>query len=292
VNTVFFAFVAAAGVFMFVEALGPRRVRVRLTETDQRPFAQRIVDTLFTPVSQRIMTIGGRVDLEENKKALALRLAQAGYPSPFTSPEAVLGYRLFTAVLFAVFAGVFCLLSGMVSVALPLMGGLALFGWTLPNKIIADALKERGEQLTLDAASTLDRLAIYVSAGNALPAAVRSLSERPGGAWVAVFRQVAADYAVNGDFPAALARVVENSGRLPDISRVCERLRAAYDMGGGGIAQAMRRMAGDARIRIRLVITERGYKNAVLMVVPAFFAIIATVIILIAPGASRMMFVM
>jgi len=292
VNTVFFAFVAAAGVFMLVEALGPRRVRVRLTEADQRPFAQRMVATLFTPVSQRIMTIGGRVDLEENKKALALRLAQAGYPSPFTSPEAVLGYRLFTAVLFAVFAGVFCLMSGMISVALPLMGGLAFFGWMLPDKIIADALKERGEQLTLDAASTLDRLAIYVSAGNALPAAVRSLSERPGGAWVAVFREVAADYAVNGDFPAALARVVENSGRLPDISRVCERLRAAYDMGGGGIAQAMRRMAGDARIRIRLVITERGYKNAVLMVIPAFFAIIATVIILIAPGASRMMFVM
>ena len=106
---------------------------------------------------------------------------------------------------------------------------------------------------------------------------------------MAVFRQIAADYAVNGDFDAALSNVNEKNGRLPAIVRVTERLRAAYEMGGGGVAQALRRMAADARVRIKLVITERGYKNAVMMVVPAFFAIIATIIILIAPGAVRML---
>jgi hypothetical protein len=47
-------------------------------------------------------------------------------------------------------------------------------------------------------------------------------------------------------------------------------------------------MANDARINLRLLITERGYKNAVLMVIPAFFAIIAIVLILIGPSAVRM----
>lgn len=287
-STLLFAFLAGVGVFLLVEALGPRPARVRLTDADRRPFVQRVVDTFFLPATWRLMSIGGRVDLDEQRKTLQIRLARAGYPSPFTTPEAVLGYRLLTAIMFAAFAGGFALMSGWGQVALPLMLGMAFFGWTLPDRIVANAEAKRVEQLTLDAASTLDRLAIFVSAGNALPAAVRSLSERRGGAWVAVFRQVAADYAVNGDFPAALSKVVEQNGRLAAITRVNERLRAAYEMGGGGVAEALRRMAVDARVRIKLVITERGYKNAVLMVIPAFFAIIATIIILIAPGAVRM----
>ena len=114
------------------------------------------------------------------------------------------------------------------------------------------------------------------------------MAEKPGGAWVAEFRKVAAHYAVTGDFTQALETVVEESGRLPDVTRVCERLRAAYEMGGGGVAQSLRRMAQDARASIRHLITERGYRNAVMMVVPAFLAIIAITIVLIAPGVVRM----
>ncbi len=281
------AILAALGVFLVVEALGPRRVRVRLTEADQRPLTQRMIDALFAPAAERVMT-AGRVNLEQHRAHLARRLARAGYPPPFTSPDAVLGYRLFTAVLFAALGGIFCLVARMGSIALPVMLGLGALGWKMPDKVIANAERERCEQLTLDAASTLDRLAIYVAAGNALPSAVRSLAEKPGGAWVAEFRKVAAHYAVTGDFTQALETVVEESGRLPDVTRVCERLRAAYEMGGGGVAQSLRRMAQDARASIRHLITERGYRNAVMMVVPAFLAIIAITIVLIAPGVVRM----
>jgi Flp pilus assembly protein TadB len=285
------ALAAAFGVFLTVEALGPRRMRVRLIEEDRRPFAQRVVDTFFAPAAARVMSVG-RVDVAEQRDSLERRLARAGHPEPFTTPEAVMGYRLFTGVLFAVFGGVFVLIVGLGTLALPLMLGLFAFGWAVPDRTIANTEKERSEQLTLDAASSLDRLAIYVAAGNALHAAVRTLAEKPGGAWVAEFRKVASDYAVEGDFPSALNGVVAASGRLPDIARVAERLRAAYEMGGGGIATSLRRMAEDARTNIRLLITERGYKNAVMMVIPAFFAIVAIAIVLIAPGAVQMMSVL
>lgn len=283
-----FALVAAVGIFLVVEAVGTRPVRVRLTEMDKRPFGQRIVDTLFAPAAERVVTATSRMDLKTHKIGLARRLARAGYPPPFVSPEAVLGYRLFTAIIFAVMGAVFALLTGLGVVAVPLALCLAAFGWVLPDRTIANAKRERREQLMLDAASTLDRLAIYVAAGNALPSAVRSLAEKPGGAWVAEFRQMAAAYAVGGEFDVALEEVIEKSGRLPDIARVCEHLRAAYEMGGGGLAESLRKMAHDARIRIRLLITERGHKNAVLMVIPAFFSILALMIVLIAPGVVRM----
>lgn len=284
---ILFALMASIGVFMLVDALGPRRVRVRLIEADTRPLLQRLIDSLFAPAAERMMTIG-RGNLGARKIDLAKRLARAGQPSGFTLPEQVLGASLFNAVMFAVLIGTFGLLIGLAEAAPLLMLVAGLIGWGMPARAIARAEQERKEQLMLDAASTMDRLAIYVAAGHALPAAIRSLAERPGGAWVAEYRRVASAYAVGGDLQAAFDETAEKAGWLPDIARVFERLKAAYDMGGGGTARALRQMASDARIAARMLIAERGYKNAVLMVLPAFFAIIAIVIILIAPGAVRM----
>ncbi len=285
--TIPFALIAALGVFLLVDALRPRRVRIKLTEADRRPAMQRLIESLFAPAAARVMTIG-RGNLDEHQADLTRRLARADYPKGFATPEQVLGARMFNATLFAVMVGAFALLIGLGGAALPLMLGAGLLGWNAPGRTIAQAEQERKEQLMLDAASSMDRLAIFVAAGSALPAAIRSLAERSGGAWVAEFRKVASAYAVGGDLQAALDETAEKAGRLPDITRVFERLKAAYEMGGGGMGKALRQMAADARIAARLLITERGYKNAVMMVIPAFFAIIAIVIILIVPGAVRM----
>jgi pilus assembly protein TadC len=284
-----FAFIAGIGVFMLVEAIGPRPVRVRLTQPDRRTLMQRAVDTFFAPITKLVMT-AGRADLEHETRQLETSLARAAYPAPFSTVQAVFGYRLFTAILFAAFTGLFGLAVELGQATIPAMIAFAVFGWVVPTRVISSAERDRVEQLTLDAASTLDRLAMYVAAGNALPAAVRSVAERPGGAWVQELRRISAAYAVGGDFPAALEEAAERSGRLPAITRVCERLRAAYEMGGGGVTEALRRMAQDARTRIRLLITERGYRNAVMMVVPVFFAIVAAVIVLVGPGAARIVF--
>ena len=210
-----------------------------------------------------------------------------------------MSYRLFTAILFAVFGGIFGLLVSLGAATLPLMLALAVFGWAMPDRTIANAERDRKEQLMLDAASTMDRLAIHVASGSALPMAIRSVAERPGGAWVGECRKFAAVYAAGagrgeqesmaaGDFAGSAQYVIEKSGRLPEIVRVLERLKAAHEMGGGGTSKALRQMAADARLSAKLVIAERGYKNAVLMVIPAFFAIIAIMIILVAPGAVKM----
>ncbi len=287
-----FAFMAGVGVFAVVTAVGPRPVRVRLLDEDRRPFLDRLMDAIFVPTARRVMTATGRTDMDASLRGMERKLAQAGHPHPFVDAESVFSRRLFTAIIFAVFGGVFALLVGMGTNSLFLTIGLAVFGWSLPDRIITGARKERVEQLTLDAASTLDRLAIFVAAGYALPVAIRMLAERPGGAWVGEFRKVASQYAVSANFAGSLDHVVTESGRLPEITRVAERLRAAHGMGGGGVSEALRRMAADARIRIGNVITERGYQNAVLMVIPAFLAIVAATIIIIGPGAVRMVGVM
>jgi hypothetical protein len=59
-------------------------------------------------------------------------------------------------------------------------------------------------------------------------------------------------------------------------------------MGGGKTSQSLRQMAQEARTTMKLLIAERGYRNAVLMVIPALFALIAISMILLGPGAVRM----
>ncbi len=290
---ILYGLLAAFGMFLAVDAFFPRPVKVRLTGPDDRALLPRLMDTFFTPAGKRVARIGRR-DWEEQRSDLEERLARAGYPPPFLTPESVMGYRIFTAGLFAGMIGIFALIlsfvmpGGLGGLELPFVIGAGLMGWFMPNQSIQNAENLRKEQLTLDAASTLDRLAIYISAGYALPMALRELSERPGGAWIGEFKQIAADYSVTQDFKGALQAAGRRCGQLQEITRVTERLDAAYDMGGGGLAQTLRRMAGDARVRIKLLLTERGYKNAVMMVIPAFFAIVAIALLLIAPGAMQL----
>ncbi len=137
------ALLAAVGVFIFVDGLFPRRMRVRLTAPDTRPLGQRLMDMLFVPAAERVAALG-RAGLEQQKADLAVRLAQAGYPPPFVSPEAVLGYQLFTAILFAAFGGIFALVVGLGTVALPMMLGLGAFGWVVPDRSIAGAASGSG----------------------------------------------------------------------------------------------------------------------------------------------------
>jgi tight adherence protein C len=290
---ILYGLVAAFGMFLAVDAFFPRPVKVRLTGPDDRALLPRLMDTFFTPAGKRVARIGRR-DWEEQRSDLEERLARAGYPPPFLTAESVMGYRIFTAGLFAGMIGIFALIlsfvmpGGLGGLELPFVIGAGLMGWFMPNQSIQNAESQRKKQLTLDAASTLDRLAIYISAGYALPMALRELSERPGGAWIGEFKQIAADYSVTQDFKGALQAAGRRCGQLQEITRVTERLEAAYDMGGGGLAQTLRRMAGDARVRIKLLLTERGYKNAVMMVIPAFFAIVAIALLLIAPGAMQL----
>jgi tight adherence protein B len=284
--------VAAGAVWLILSAFQKARPRVRLTDPDERPLLDRLMETLFVPAGRRVAALSRR-NWDAQRNDLETRIAQAGYPPPFTSAENVLGYRIFTAAIFAGLVGLFGLLlslfsPGLGAIALPLTAAAGLMGLFMPDQVINNAIRERQEQLTLDAASTMDRLAIYVAAGYALPVALRELATRPGGAWIAEIRGIASDYAVTGDFPGALEAAAQRNGRMPEIVGFTERLRSAYEMGGGGITDTLRRMSQDARVRIRLLLTERGYKNAVLMVIPAFFAIIAIALILIAPGGVQM----
>ena len=288
------AIIGASGAWLLVDGLWPRPIRVTLGAPDERPTSQRLLETFFASAAERVMVIGGRVNLAQHKADLAQRLAQANYPQNLTTPEAVLSNRLLIASVLALFGAVFGLLLDLGPATVVMALGLGLLGWWLPDRVINSAIRERVEQLQLDAASVMDRLAVHTAAGTALPMAILTIADRPGGEWVAVFRQIASIYAAGsrtvrgGDFAGACDYAIKKNGRLPEIMRILERLKAASEMGGGTSA-ALRQMAQDARTNARVVVAERGNRNTTLMVIPAFFAILATLVVLIGPGFATIL---
>ncbi len=75
--TAILALIAGAGMFLFVDALFPRRVRIRLSAPDERPLGQRLMDAFFLPAAERVAGLG-RAGLAHQKAALAVRRKRAG----------------------------------------------------------------------------------------------------------------------------------------------------------------------------------------------------------------------
>ena len=52
-----FALLAGLGMFLFVDALRPRRTRVQLNAPDERPLMQRLLAALFAPAAERVLQV-------------------------------------------------------------------------------------------------------------------------------------------------------------------------------------------------------------------------------------------
>ena len=127
-----FALLAGLGMFLFVDALRPRRTRVQLNAPDERPLMQRLLAALFAPAAERVLQVR-RADLTVLRADLAVRLKRANYPSPYQSVDVVLGYRLFLATLLAAMGAVAGLLLGLGPGTVVVMIGMALVGWLTPD---------------------------------------------------------------------------------------------------------------------------------------------------------------
>ena len=278
-----------AGVYLVLSAFQVQRVDLRsrlgYVQEERPPLAER----LFGYLAQQWGRRGDRAGLEHR-----LRLAGFwGDPSrPYPSVEAFRAQQLMAAALTALIGWGGGLLIAFVAekpaaMALPFGLLLAPLGLLMPQAEVEKAIRNRDDGLVVDQATALERLANFVAAGQPLPQAILVFSERPGGAFVVFLRQVAAEYVQSGDLAGAVERVMEANGNpgvlvpFATLARISQRL-------GGGISEDLRRLAGEMREETKRRITERGYRNTILMVVPAGLAILASMLVLAAPGFARM----
>jgi len=173
------------------------------------------------------------------------------------------------------------------AMALPFGLLLAPLGLLMPQAEVEKAIRNRDDGLVVDQATALERLANFVVAGQPLPQAILVFSERPGGAFVAWLRQVAAEYSRRGDLSEAVEQAMEANGSPGVLVSFATLVRRHVRMGGGA-SEGLRRMAREMREETKRRIIKRGYRNTILMVVPAGLAILASMLVLAAPGVARL----
>ena len=287
---VWFGFLGSMGTFLILNA-GRRRVphtlnlRVGLEQVQAR---RPLVDRLFGAWADDLLRRRNAHDVET-------RLKQAGFwqrlGAPYPDARTFYAYKVASATLLTVVGLVAGALLASIGGFAP-TAGLAiacvtgLLGFFMPDMDLKSKVARRDDRMLADMASALDRLANFLAAGYPLPYAVQQLAERPGGVFVAELRDVAARYNVSGDLAVGIEALLESNGNLPPLIPFATLLRTAARL-GGGVSEALRALAEELRAELTQRITARGYRNTVLMIVPAFFAILATLLVLAAPGALR-----
>lgn len=289
-SALWFAFLGGVGTFLIVSA-GQRRAPRRVTLSgglEQVQARRPLVDRLFGAWAEGLLGRRNAADVETRlKQAGFWQRAGALYPDTRT----FYAYQIASAALLAVVGLGFGVLLASIGgfdpgLGLPVALGTGVLGFFLPAMDLKNRVARRDDQMIADMASALDRLANFLAAGYPLPLAIHRLAERPGGVFVAELRDVAAQYSVSGDLAAGIDTLLESNGNLPPLIPFASLVRTAARL-GGGVGEPLRDLAAELRAELTQRITARGYRNTVLMIVPAFFAILATLLVLAAPGALR-----
>ncbi len=282
--------IALGGVYLVLSSFQVRRVDLRSRlgyDTGERP---PLAERLFGYLAQQWSKRGDYGGLEH-------RLRLAGFwgdpTGPYPSVAAFRARQLMAAALAAIVGwGGGLLIAAAAqkpaSLALPLGLLTAPLGLLMPQAELNKAIRNRDDALVADMATALERLANFVAAGQPLGQAVLLFSERPGGAFVAWLRTVAADFSRHGDLAVAVEQMMEANGS-PGVLVPFATLVRSHIRLGGGVSEDLRRLAGEMREELKRRITERGYRNTILMVIPAGLAILASLLVMAAPGFVRMM---
>jgi pilus assembly protein TadC len=280
--------IATAGQRRVPRSGGSRRALSMRLGLEQVQARRPMVDRLFGALAEDLMRRRNEADVETRiRQAGFWQRAGALYPDTRT----FYAYKLAGATLLAVVGlgfGIVLAHIGDLSPAVSLGVGLGTgaLGLFLPDLDLKSKVARRDDQMIADMASALDRLANFLAAGYPLPYAIHQLAERPGGVFVAELRHVAAQYDVSGDLVSGIEALLEDNGHLPPLIPFASLVRSATRL-GGGVGASLRALAEELRTELIQRITARGYRNTVLMIVPAFFAIVATLLVLAAPGAMR-----
>jgi pilus assembly protein TadC len=284
------AFLGGLGTLLIVTAgrrRAPRTLSVRLG-LEQVEARRPLVDRLFGRLAADLAQRRNRADIET-------LLRQAGFwhrmGAPYPDTRTFFATKLAAATGLAVVGLGFGVLLAVIGDLDPAVGlgvavGTGALGFFLPDMDLKGKVARRDDQMIADMASALDRLANFLAAGFPLPYAIHQLAQRPGGVFVAELRTVAAQYNVSGDLAAGVEALLEDNGNLPPLIPFVTLVKTASRL-GGGVSDPLRALAEELRAELTQRITARGYRNTVLMIVPAFFAILATLLVLAAPGALR-----
>lgn len=217
-------------------------------------------------------------------EALARRIAQSGAsvtPSGFRARQ--LGW-IVGGIAGGALVIVVLVLTGRMTApvaVLPLLCGGA--AGALYDMQLSTRIKARRTRLTDELPTTLEFLALCLSAGEGFLDALRRVSSVGSGELTGEFRQVVLAVGTGSPLAEALSETAARL-QLPGLSRAIDQVIAALEH-GAPLAAVLQAQAGDAREDAKRILIEQAGRKEILMLLPLVFLILPlSVFFAIYPG--------
>jgi tight adherence protein C len=213
----------------------------------------------------------------------------------FRRPQAVtiyLGFRIFSAFVFALPMALYCVIRGQVASPIPLALAivLAFFGFFVPTVVLAKLIKQRQERLDKALPDILDMFVICMEAGLSLNASLQRVAEETRG----VYQDFSDELQIaTGELRTGLpwAEAFDNIAQRTGVQsiRSVVGLMVQSQKLGASIGEALRHHAEFVRTQRLLRAEERAAKLPVKIIFPLIFCILPAIIIVVAgPGLIQM----
>jgi len=193
-----------------------------------------------------------------------------GEPAPptrtarFWNLETMWGAKLLYGMLFGL--GGLVLLAATVAVfhwpaPLALLGlAVAAVGFLDPDGEVAEAAEQRRRQIVLEMGYKVPELRAYIRSGKTFAAALRYLTQRPGGPFVRELYRALQIYDVTADLGRGLQAVIERNRRCEPLVNLCGDLLAVLAE-GGELGMVLEAHAEAAQHEQRRLLRQQGQDN-------------------------------
>ena len=216
--------------------------------------------------------------------ALALRLAQAGIdetPASFRARQ--LGWAVTGFAVGCVLVVVLAMTGRMTPPVAVLPVLVAVAGAIVVDLLLSARVKARLSRLSDELPTTLEFLALCLSAGEGFLDALRRVAAIGSGELTQELRQVVLAVGTGSSLADALAEMAARL-RVPGLSRAVDQVIAALEH-GAPLAGVLHSQAADAREDAKRVLIEQAGRREIYMMLPLVFLILPlSVLFAVFPG--------
>ena len=200
------------------------------------------------------------------------------------SPASFVGYRVLAAFAAAILVG-WTLSSGDASIAVVVLaaGYAGVMGWILPVTILKSRARRRLERIEIELPELIDLLVVTLEAGLSFNAALLRSVERMRGPLGDEIRLALREHNLGLEMEGAFQNLLDRCD-APAVRAFVRAVNQGESL-GISIAQVMRELAADLRIRRRQIIEEKAQKAPIKILFPLCFLILPSVfIVVLFPG--------
>lgn len=225
--------------------------------------------------------VGGRDAERREAETRKLLLASGAWG---ITPASFIGYRALAAIVLGLSVALLMAAAGTGALWVILAAGYAtVAGWVLPLFILKSRARDRAERIEIELPELIDLLVVTLEAGLGFAAALQRSAERTRGPLVDEMKLTLHEHTLGLTIEQALRNFLDRVD-APAV-RSFVRAIAQSETLGVSIADVMRELAGDMRIRRRQIIQEKAQKAPIKILFPLAFLIMpAMFIVVLFPG--------